>query len=184
MPSPSRPHPRPSSRPARAPRAPDRRSRGGTGKRAKRARHRPPGNELVHDVLACWFGVDRPTITRAVDKVRPLLAERRCTVSPEVRLRILAEAVDHLGSRGMTGSSRKLRGQPGLGAQTGGRVVTPPHRNFKENAPELAHRGSRHHRGYPRLTACRARARQTRGPRRPPPAGPRTRQSYERSEAV
>ncbi|WP_239081809.1 hypothetical protein [Streptomyces sp. SID9727] len=24
----------------------------------------------------------------------------------------------------------------GLGAQTGGRVVTPPHRKFKKNAPE------------------------------------------------
>ncbi|MFJ8697620.1 hypothetical protein ACIRED_32730, partial [Streptomyces roseolilacinus] len=117
----------------------------------------------MHDVLACWFGVDRPNSTRAVNKVRPLLAERRCTTSPEVRLRILAGLVDHLGSRGMTGSSRKLRGQPGLGAQTGGRVVTPPHRKFK-NAPELAHRGSRHHRGSPRLTACRARARQTPGP--------------------
>ncbi|MFJ6651063.1 hypothetical protein ACIQPS_36205 [Streptomyces sp. NPDC091290] len=27
-------------------------------------------------------------------------------------------------------------GYQGLGAQTGGRVVTPPHRKFKENAPE------------------------------------------------
>ncbi|MFE6818605.1 transposase family protein [Streptomyces sp. NPDC057675] len=29
----------------------------------------------THDVLACWFGVDRSTITRAVGEVRPLLAE-------------------------------------------------------------------------------------------------------------
>ncbi|GAQ65388.1 transposase [Streptomyces scabiei] len=54
-------------------------------------------------MLACWFGVDRSTITRAVNEVRPLLAERGCTVSTDVRLRTLAEAVDHLGSSGKTG---------------------------------------------------------------------------------
>ncbi|HSU35517.1 MAG TPA: transposase family protein [Propionibacteriaceae bacterium] len=32
----------------------------------------------THDVLACWFGVPRSTITRAVGEVRPL-AERGCT---------------------------------------------------------------------------------------------------------
>ncbi|MFJ3967811.1 transposase family protein [Streptomyces parvus] len=30
----------------------------------------------THDVLACWFGVDHSTLTRAVGEVRPLLAER------------------------------------------------------------------------------------------------------------
>jgi hypothetical protein len=166
----------------------------------------------THDVLACWFGVDRSTITRAVGEVRPLLAERGCTVSPGVRLRTLAEVVDHLGSAGRTGivdgteirvrrptAGRKDRdkfisgkskqnavktmvltdgdgrvlfcsptrpgscaditharqlglvklladgpaveiladaGYQGLGAQTGGRVVTPPHRKFKKNAPD------------------------------------------------
>ncbi|XHM65318.1 transposase family protein [Streptomyces nigra] len=164
----------------------------------------------THDVLACWFGVDRSTITRAVGEVRPLLAERGCTVSPDVRLRSLAEVVDHLGASGKTGivdgtetgsvgpaAGRKDReafisgknkqnavksmvvtdgedrvlwcsparpascaditharqlglvklladgpaveiladaGYQGLGAQTGGRVVTPPHRKFKKNA--------------------------------------------------
>ncbi|MFJ3213718.1 transposase family protein, partial [Streptomyces flaveolus] len=58
---------------------------------------------VTHDVLACWFGVDRSTITRAVGEVRPLLAERGCTVSPDVRLRSLAEVVDHLGASGATG---------------------------------------------------------------------------------
>ncbi|OMI84677.1 transposase, partial [Streptomyces sp. M1013] len=48
---------------------------------------------ITHDVLACWFGVDRSTITRAVGEVRPLLAERGCTVSPDVRLRSLAEVI-------------------------------------------------------------------------------------------
>jgi hypothetical protein len=165
----------------------------------------------THDVLACWFGVDRSTITRAVGEVRPLLAERGCTVSPDVRLRSLAEVVDHLGSSGTTGivdgteirvrrpaAGRKDRdtfisgknkqnavksmvvtdgegrvlwcsparpascaditqarqlglarlladgpaveiladaGYQGLGAQTGGQVMTPPHRKFKKNAP-------------------------------------------------
>lgn len=57
----------------------------------------------THDVLACWFGVDRSTITRAVGEVRPLLAERGCTIDPDVRLRTLAEVIDHLGATGMTG---------------------------------------------------------------------------------
>lgn len=167
---------------------------------------------VTHDVLACWFGVDRSTITRAVGEVRPLLAERGCTVSPDVRLRSLADVVDHLGASGTTGivdgteirvrrpaAGRKDRdkfissknkqnavksmvvtdgegrvlwcsptrpascaditharqlglvklladgpaveiladaGYQGLGAQTGGRVVTPPHRKFKKNAPD------------------------------------------------
>ncbi|UKY54810.1 transposase [Streptomyces inhibens] len=57
----------------------------------------------THDVLACWFGVDRSTITRAIGEVLPLLVMRGCTVAPDVRLRTLAEVVDHLGARGQTG---------------------------------------------------------------------------------
>ncbi|WP_405185826.1 transposase [Streptomyces anulatus] len=167
---------------------------------------------VTHDVLACWFGVDRSTVTRAIGEVRPLLAERGCTISPDVRLRTLAEVVDHLGATGKLGIidgteirvrrpavGRKDRdkfisgknkqnavkamvftdgdgrllfcsptkpgscaditharelglvklladgpaveiladaGYQGLGAQTGGRVVTPPHRKFKKNAPD------------------------------------------------
>ncbi|WP_413754968.1 transposase family protein [Streptomyces sp. MMBL 11-3] len=166
----------------------------------------------THDVLACWFSVDRSTITRAIGEVRPLLAGRGCTVSPDVRLRTLAEVVEYLGMSGTTGiidgtetrvrrpaAGRKDRdrfisgknkqnavksmvvtdgegrllwcsptepascaditharqsglvkllgdgpaleiladaGYQGLGAQTGGRVVTPPHRTFKKNAPD------------------------------------------------
>ncbi|MEU6472454.1 transposase family protein [Streptomyces massasporeus] len=165
----------------------------------------------THDVLACWLGVDRSTITRAIGEVRPLLAERGCTISAGVRLRTLAEVIDHIGASGKTGiidgteirvrrpaAGRKDRdkfisgkskqdavkamvvtdddgrmlfcsptqqgsceditharqlglvrllevgptaeiladaGYQGLGAQTGGRVVTPPHRRFKKNAP-------------------------------------------------
>ncbi|MFI9060184.1 hypothetical protein ACIGXQ_37660 [Streptomyces anulatus] len=33
-------------------------------------------------MLACWFGVDRSTVTRATGEVRPLLAERGCTLRP------------------------------------------------------------------------------------------------------
>ncbi|MGW3525678.1 transposase family protein [Streptomyces olivaceus] len=167
---------------------------------------------VTHDVLACWFGVDRSTITRAIGEVRPLLAERGCTIGPGVRLRTLAEVVDHLGASAKTGiidgteirvrrpaAGRKDRdkfvsgksrqnavktmvvtggdgcvlfsspaqhgscadithvrqlglvrlldggpaleiladaGYQGLGARTGGRVVTPPHRTFKKNAPD------------------------------------------------
>lgn len=167
---------------------------------------------VTHDVLACWFGVDRSTITRAIGEVRPLLAERGCTISPDVRLRTLAEVVDHLGATGRTGiidgteirvrrpavgrrdrdkyisgkskqnsvktmvftdedgrvlfcsptkpgscaditHARQLglvkllaegpvveiladAGYQGLGAQTGGRVVPPPHRKFKKNTPD------------------------------------------------
>lgn len=57
----------------------------------------------THDVLACWFGVDRSTVTRAIGEVRPLLAERGCTVATGVRLRTLAQVIDHLGASGETG---------------------------------------------------------------------------------
>lgn len=67
-------------------------------------------HEVTHDVLACWFGVDRSTITRAIGEVRPLLAERGCTIRPGVRLRTLAEVIDQLpppGERpGQTAKSR------------------------------------------------------------------------------
>src|SRR3954464_3387715 len=48
---------------------------------------------VTHDVLACWLGVSRSTITRAVGEVRPLLAERGCTVEGGLRLRTLADVV-------------------------------------------------------------------------------------------
>ncbi|MFF3748661.1 transposase family protein [Streptomyces kronopolitis] len=57
----------------------------------------------THDVLACWFGVDRSTITRAIGEVRPLLAERGCTIATGIRLRTLAEVIDHLGASGQSG---------------------------------------------------------------------------------
>ncbi|MFE5894736.1 transposase family protein [Streptomyces sp. NPDC056462] len=57
----------------------------------------------THDVPACWFGVDRSTITHAIGEVRPLLAQRGCTVAPAIRLGSLAEVIEHLGVGGRTG---------------------------------------------------------------------------------
>ncbi|MFE6178848.1 transposase family protein [Streptomyces sp. NPDC056464] len=57
----------------------------------------------THDLLACWFGVDRSTITRAIGEVRPLLAQRGCTVAPGIRLRSLTEVIEHLGTDARTG---------------------------------------------------------------------------------
>ncbi|MGW6876057.1 transposase family protein [Streptomyces xanthophaeus] len=57
----------------------------------------------THDVLACWFGVDRSTVSRAIGEVRPLLAEQGCTISQDLRLRTLAETIDYLGASGQTG---------------------------------------------------------------------------------
>ncbi|MFK3735048.1 transposase family protein [Streptomyces sp. NPDC088090] len=59
---------------------------------------------VTHAVPARWFGVDRSTITRAIGEVGPLLAERGCTIGPGVRLRPLAEVVDHLGVGEQTGN--------------------------------------------------------------------------------
>ncbi|MGW1616090.1 transposase family protein [Streptomyces sp. NPDC002285] len=54
-------------------------------------------------MLACWFGVDRSTITRAIGEVRPLLAQRGCTVAPGIRLGSLTEVVEFLRVGGRTG---------------------------------------------------------------------------------
>ncbi|MEU0230309.1 MULTISPECIES: transposase family protein [unclassified Streptomyces] len=64
-----------------------------------RLRRAPP-----HDVLACWFGVGRPAIARAIGAVRPLLAERGRAVADGIRLRTLAEVVDRPGAGGQTGT--------------------------------------------------------------------------------
>ncbi|WP_200873261.1 transposase family protein [Actinokineospora spheciospongiae] len=57
----------------------------------------------THDVVAAWFRVDRSTITRAVNEIRPLLAQRGCRVEGGVRLRTLADVVAHLDHTGLTG---------------------------------------------------------------------------------
>jgi Helix-turn-helix of DDE superfamily endonuclease len=58
---------------------------------------------VTHDVLACWLGVSRSPITRAIGEMRPLLAERGCTVPGGVRLRTLADVIAHLGASGQVG---------------------------------------------------------------------------------
>ncbi|MER7360901.1 transposase family protein [Nonomuraea dietziae] len=57
---------------------------------------------VTHDVLGCWFGVDRSTITRAIGQIRPLLAQRGCRIAPGQRLTTLAEVIDYLGDSGQT----------------------------------------------------------------------------------
>ncbi|MER7928642.1 hypothetical protein ABTY96_36790 [Streptomyces sp. NPDC096057] len=47
--------------------------------------------------------MDRSTITRAIGEVRPLLAQRGCTIAQGVRLRTLAEVVEYLGAASGTG---------------------------------------------------------------------------------
>ncbi|MGW0949682.1 helix-turn-helix domain-containing protein [Streptomyces sp. NPDC002623] len=98
----------------------------------------------THDVLAaCWFGVDRSTVTRAIGEVRPLLAQRGCTGAPGVRLCALAEVIEHPGADSGTGitdgteirvrrpvAGRKDRGQVrhAIGADgsvAGGTAVRP-----------------------------------------------------------
>ncbi|WP_257153831.1 transposase [Streptomyces lunaelactis] len=88
----------------------------------------------THDVLACWVGVDRSTITRAIGEVRPLLATRGCTIAAGIRVRRLG-LVKHL-TGGPAVEILADAAYQGLAAQTGGRVVTPPHRKFKKNPPD------------------------------------------------
>ncbi|MEV6703053.1 transposase family protein [Streptomyces sp. NPDC051453] len=76
----------------------------------------------AHDVLACWFGVDRSSITRAIGEVRPLLAARGCTVAPGLKLCNLAEVVDYLGADGQSGiidGTEVWVRRPAAGARTG-----------------------------------------------------------------
>ncbi|HEY4024007.1 MAG TPA: transposase family protein, partial [Pseudonocardiaceae bacterium] len=94
-------------------------------RRADRARRRAPGagakytlvfvdrllatlvhrrHASTHDVLAAWFGVDRSTITHAINEIRPLLAERGCRIESGVRLRTLGDVaayLDHVRHTGL-----------------------------------------------------------------------------------
>ncbi|MFB7214543.1 transposase family protein [Streptomyces sp. NPDC056255] len=57
---------------------------------------------VTHDVMACWFQVDRSTITRAAGEIRPLLADRGCRTEGGLRLRRLADVITYLGATGQT----------------------------------------------------------------------------------
>ncbi|WP_392900533.1 transposase family protein [Streptomyces sp. LN699] len=73
----------------------------------------------THDVLACWFGFDRSAITWAIGEVQPLLADRSCTIAASIRLRTLAEVIDHLGtSSGQTGTKSGSLGVTGPEVET------------------------------------------------------------------
>lgn len=73
----------------------------------------------THDVLACWFGVDRSAITWAIGEVQPLLADRGCTIAAGIRLRTLAEVIDHLcASGGQTGTKSGSLGVTGPEVET------------------------------------------------------------------
>jgi DDE superfamily endonuclease/Helix-turn-helix of DDE superfamily endonuclease len=59
--------------------------------------------QLPHAALVVLYGVSRPTITRAVHEIRPLLAQRGFAVpgTPEVRLRTLADVFAYAASEGV-----------------------------------------------------------------------------------
>ncbi|MFD9209815.1 transposase family protein [Streptomyces sioyaensis] len=139
-------------------------------------------HRTTHDVLACWFGVDRATITRAVGEVRPLLAERGCTINPGMRLRAFAEVVDHPGtSRKLTVPLPQLQQQRDTAAAAPGAPANrprpapdadsspcrPPRRRSGATVPgQAAHRTNRPRpRLPPTLTLL-----QLLGPVPPPPA--------------
>ncbi|WP_308188116.1 transposase family protein [Streptomyces sp. DH7] len=56
----------------------------------------------THDVLACWFGVDHSTITRAIGEVRPCSPSGAAPSRPTSHLRTLPEVIDRLGTNGQT----------------------------------------------------------------------------------
>ncbi|WP_207620819.1 transposase family protein [Streptosporangium minutum] len=60
---------------------------------------------VTHDVLGCRFGVDRSTITRstitrAIHQIRPLPADRGCSITTGQRLRTSADVIAYLGDSG------------------------------------------------------------------------------------
>jgi hypothetical protein len=59
--------------------------------------------QLPHAALALFYGVDRSTITRAVQEIRPLLAARGFAVpgEPGLRLRTLADVFAYAASQGV-----------------------------------------------------------------------------------
>ncbi|MGW2277800.1 helix-turn-helix domain-containing protein [Streptomyces sp. NPDC001770] len=83
---------------------------------------------VTHDVLACWFQVDRSTITRAVGEIRPLLANRGCRIEGGLRLRTLADIIAYPNLGYPAPPSRPSRSPlPGRssGSSASHRVVPP-----------------------------------------------------------
>jgi hypothetical protein len=57
----------------------------------------------THLVLAAWLRVDRSTIIRAINEIRPLLADRGSRIEPGVQLRMIADVVACLDHTRLTG---------------------------------------------------------------------------------
>jgi hypothetical protein len=59
--------------------------------------------QLPHSAIALFYGVDRSTITRAVQQIRPLLAARGFAVParPDLRLRTLADVFAYAAAEGI-----------------------------------------------------------------------------------
>ncbi|MFH7340827.1 transposase family protein [Streptomyces sp. KHY 26] len=114
----------------------------------------------THDVLACWFGVDRSTITRAVTEVRPLLAGRGCTLST-------GRAAADPGRGRRTPRSRREdrdhRRPRDPGPPAGGRTQGPGKVPLRQEQAERGQDHGRHGRGRPRALLRPDQARQLRG---------------------
>ncbi len=87
--------------------------------------------QLPHAALAVFYGVDRSTITRAVQEIRPLLAARGFAVPghPGLRLHTLADVFAYAAAEGVTlradGTEVQVRrpraGRPGRRAFVSGK---------------------------------------------------------------
>jgi hypothetical protein len=76
-----------------------------------------------------------------VAELRPLLAKHGCTVNPGIRLRTLAEVIDHLGATGRTGivdgTAIRVR-RPAADPQGPGELLAgPPSRTAPTEEPAL-----------------------------------------------
>ncbi len=86
--------------------------------------------QLPHAALAVFYGVDRSTITRAVQEIRPLLAARGFAVpgTSGVRLRTLADVFAYAAAEGVTlridGTEVQVR-RPRAGAPSGCGAAAP-----------------------------------------------------------
>ncbi|WP_197523238.1 helix-turn-helix domain-containing protein [Actinokineospora pegani] len=99
-------------------------------------------HNATRDVLAAWFRVDRSTVTRAVNAIRPLLAERGCRIEGGVRLRTLAGVIAHLDHTGLTGVDGRYRDQGSPSEREVGRAASV---RLRQVASER-HEGVVHHR--------------------------------------
>jgi hypothetical protein len=94
--------------------------------------------QLLHAALAVFYGVDRSTMTRAVQEIRPLLAARGFAVPghPGLRLHTLADVFAYAAAEGVTlradGTEVQVRrprpGRPGRGRSSRASAGRTPRR--------------------------------------------------------